>query len=282
MRNYKGANPTGSIAGGLTSMRTCLLLLCLLPLVSRAQDDDNVRPPVSKADIEIVKRARRILDSPAKWNRTDTRDCPPTEKLFSLYCALEKATDEVSGNFEHRGAAMQEARFVIDGLVPNNQYEHRLMYYNNDPKTTFADVQKFFDLLEADIAKRLAEQPQGAAAAPIAEQIAILKRARALLDSEARWDRADTQECAAQAVKVGLYCAFVRAAADVTGKQNASGAAIDLARAIIGSTAPNRDKYQARLIDFNHDPTVKFADIQNLFQQIEERLTKQLAEPSAK
>jgi hypothetical protein len=30
-----------------------------------------------------------------------------------MYCALEKAPDEISGNFAHRGAAMQEARFVI-------------------------------------------------------------------------------------------------------------------------------------------------------------------------
>jgi uncharacterized HAD superfamily protein len=41
-----------------------------------------------------VKRARRILDSPEKWNRADTRQCPPDAKTFSLYCALEKATDD--------------------------------------------------------------------------------------------------------------------------------------------------------------------------------------------
>jgi len=32
------------------------------------------------------------------------------------------------------------------------------MNYNNDPKTTFADAQKFFNLLEERIKKRLAEQ----------------------------------------------------------------------------------------------------------------------------
>jgi hypothetical protein len=73
---------------------------------------------------------------------------------------LEKATNEVTGNFEHRGAAMQEARFVIDAIAPNANYEHRLMGYNNDPKTTFADIQKVFDLLEQRITKRLTEQPK--------------------------------------------------------------------------------------------------------------------------
>jgi hypothetical protein len=105
-------------------------------------DDPQARPPVAQADLEIVKRAREILDSPSKWNRADNRNCPETAKTFSLYCALEKATIEKSGNFEHRGAAMQEARFVIEEVAPNlNRYQHRLMDYNNDPTTTFADVQ---------------------------------------------------------------------------------------------------------------------------------------------
>ncbi len=122
-------------------------------------DDSNARPPVTKADVRIVQRAREILDSPAKWNRADNRVCPATAKTFSLYCAIEKATDEVSGDFKHRGAAMQEARFVIDDIAPNRKdYQHRLMGYNNDPTTTFADIQKVFRLLEDRIAKRLAEQ----------------------------------------------------------------------------------------------------------------------------
>jgi hypothetical protein len=54
---------------------------------------------------------------------------------------------------------MQEARFVIDEvLAKGNRFEHRLMDYNNDPKTTFADVQKFFTLIEERIKKRLATQ----------------------------------------------------------------------------------------------------------------------------
>ena len=129
------------------------------PKQSAGVNDSQVRPPVTKTDIEIVRRARQILDSPAKWNREDNRVCPTDAKKFSLYCALEKATDEVSRNFEHRSAAMQEARFVIDDvLAKGNKYEHRLMNYNNDPKTTFADVQRFFNLLEERIQKRLAEQ----------------------------------------------------------------------------------------------------------------------------
>lgn len=39
---------------------------------------------------------------------------------------------------------MQQARFVNDeDLARGNDYYHRLTEYNNDPKTPFADVQKF-------------------------------------------------------------------------------------------------------------------------------------------
>ncbi|PYY13639.1 MAG: hypothetical protein DMG60_21525 [Acidobacteria bacterium] len=119
----------------------------------------DANPPVSRADIRIVRRAREILNSPTKWNRADNRECPATQTTYSLYCALEKATEEISKKFEHRGAAMQQARFVIDeDLAKGNHYEHRLMDYNNDPKTTFADVQRLFALLEQRIKKRIDTQ----------------------------------------------------------------------------------------------------------------------------
>ena len=143
-----------------------LIFLVTVPgLVGQAAkggDDPEARPPVTDADVRIVKRAREILHAPSDWNRTDTRVCPADAKTFSLYCALEKATAEVSGNFAHCGTAMQEARFVIDDIAPNRKnYNHRLMDYNNDPTTTFADVQKFFRLLESRVTKRLKEQSQG-------------------------------------------------------------------------------------------------------------------------
>lgn len=119
----------------------------------------DANPPVSRNDIRIVHRARKILNSPAKWNRADNRECPAAQTTYSLYCALEKATEEISKKFEHRGAAMQQARFVIDDdLARGNHYHHRLMDYNNDPKTTFADVQKFFALLEQRIKQQLDTQ----------------------------------------------------------------------------------------------------------------------------
>lgn len=123
---------------------------------SAQQDDPEANPPVTQADLKIVQRAKAILARPAQWNRADNRKCADEAKIFSIYCALEKATTEVNGQFAHRGEVMQQARFVIDETAPNaRKYDHRLMDYNNDPSTTFNDVQKFFNLLEHRVAARL-------------------------------------------------------------------------------------------------------------------------------
>ncbi len=153
----------------VTSLRAnlwiCLVVgILLTPLAAKAQgtptqsaavDDSNVRPPITRADLQIVKRAREILDSPAKWNRADNRECPEGARTFSLYCALRMATIELSGKAEHRGAALQEARFVVDEIAADRNYDHRLMGYNNDPTTTFADIQEVFRITESLIGLRL-------------------------------------------------------------------------------------------------------------------------------
>ncbi len=112
---------------------TSLVFVALYGVLS-AQDpkfsvSSDANPPVSESDIRIVQRARYILRSPSKWNRADNRECPASQKTYSLYCVLEKATEEVSLNFVHRGAAMQQARFVIDEvLAKGNHYQHRLKH----------------------------------------------------------------------------------------------------------------------------------------------------------
>lgn len=142
------------------SVATFLLAGCL-----QAQaDDPDARPPLTKVDLEIAKRAAEILNSPERWNRADDRVCAADAKTFSLYCALEMATDQVRGNFAHRGAAMQEARFVVEEVAPNlRHYGHRLMDYNNDPTTSFADIQGVFWLIEKHIEVQIANRQAAAA-----------------------------------------------------------------------------------------------------------------------
>jgi hypothetical protein len=145
----------------LVTMIVCSVSLATAqspPQKTAPADDSNARPPVSKVDLLIIRRAGEILNSETVWNRADNRVCPDDAKTFSLYCALEKASKEVS-TFEHRSAVMQEARFVIDEIAPKRNYEHRLMNYNNDPSTTFADIKKVMRLVEERIVAKLKANP---------------------------------------------------------------------------------------------------------------------------
>src|ERR1700733_1771079 len=257
---------------------TCCHLVFLATFAG-AQDDSNARPPVTAADIQIVQKARKILDSPAKWNRADTRVCPDDAKTFSLYCALEKATKEVSNNFEHRGAAMQEARFVVEEVSHNKDYNHRLMGYNNDPTTTFADIQKVFALLQDRIAKRLKDPAANRALPPKATaanvDVQIIKRAREILNSPSKWNRIATQDCPSNATTFNLFCALHTAEVQVTGKSDDESMAMNETRAWITLSAPHGSKYKARLVDYNNDPMTSFEDVQKLLRLVEERLSKQ-------
>jgi hypothetical protein len=132
-----------------------LILAVILTAAGCAKNESDVRPPVAQTDLLIIRRANQILSSEAVWNRADDRTFRPDATAFSLYTAIEKATLEVAGKFEHRQAVMQEARFAIEEVAPRKNYDHRLMGYNNDPTTTFADIKHVIALTEARIAKRL-------------------------------------------------------------------------------------------------------------------------------
>jgi hypothetical protein len=106
-------------------------------------DFANEIPP-SDLDREIVEHAAAILSSEAVWNRADTRVCHPTDTKWSIYCAMEKGTIDVTGGFHHRRPALQVVRKIVEEGSAGRPYEHRLMDYNNDPTTRFVDVRSLF------------------------------------------------------------------------------------------------------------------------------------------
>jgi hypothetical protein len=46
---------------------------------------------------------------------------------------------------------------------------------------------------------------------------------------------------------------------------------------MISELDPGRNKYKARLVDYNADPTVSFADLQKFLQELESRLAARVA-----
>ncbi len=113
--------------------------------------------PASQADVAIAHQAQRLLSTPATWNSRDNRDCPASARTYSFFCALVEASDRVTANLAERGAAMQEARFVVDSLANGRRFPHRLMDFNNDPGTGFAGVRQALRLLQERLKERLAQ-----------------------------------------------------------------------------------------------------------------------------
>ena len=113
----------------------------------------------SNIDAAILRRARDLLASDAVWDRADDRICAPTDTRFSLYCALQRASIEVAGGFHHRRPALQIVRALVDARSAGRNYEHRLRDYNNDRRTTLADLHALLD-------QALAGLPPAAVAEP--------------------------------------------------------------------------------------------------------------------
>jgi hypothetical protein len=112
--------------------------------------------PVTTQDLGILDRADSILSDPARWNRQDDRTCTPEDTTWSLFCALQRASVEVLGAYDHRRAALQEVRFAIEAAAPDQVFEHRLRDYNNLPTTRFEDIKAVLHVARQRVADRLA------------------------------------------------------------------------------------------------------------------------------
>lgn len=104
--------------------------------------------PPAEQDLDVLRRARALIGSEVEWDRADDRVCGPSDATYSLYCALAEATRMVDGQYQHRQPALQAVRQIVGQGWPDRIVEHRLMDFNNDPQTTYADLQAVFDRAE--------------------------------------------------------------------------------------------------------------------------------------
>jgi hypothetical protein len=113
--------------------------------------------PVTTEDLRILERADALLTNELAWNRNDDRACDDDKAAgkWSLFCALETACTEVLGEYNHRRAALQEVRFVVEEVTRGREFEHRLMDFNNLPETRFDDVKQVLRTSAQRVAARL-------------------------------------------------------------------------------------------------------------------------------
>jgi len=123
------------------------------PTSPEAEQKDQ---PVTDEDLRILDRADAILSDSAKWDRKDDRTCMPEDTTWSIFCALQRASVEVLGAYDHRRVALQEVRFAIEEAAPGQAFEHRLRDYNNLPATRFKDIKAVLHVARKRVADRLA------------------------------------------------------------------------------------------------------------------------------
>lgn len=118
-----------------------LVLLLSFAHAATGQSGEESRNLIfDAADLKIIQRADSILSDSMKWNRKDDRECADDIKSgkYSLYCALYKASIDVTGAYVHRRAAMQIVRFTVKKYDSGSIKDHRLMDWNNSTTTSFA------------------------------------------------------------------------------------------------------------------------------------------------
>lgn len=113
---------------------------------------------VDALDLSILESASAMLSSEEVWDRQDDRQCMRSDTKFSLFCALQFASIDVTGSYQHRRTGLQEVRLALQDATPDRNYSHRLRDFNNDPRTTLADVQRMLETAYGRVAERLARQ----------------------------------------------------------------------------------------------------------------------------
>jgi hypothetical protein len=111
---------------------------------------------VTLVDLNILQAVDDLLSNEDSWSKDGDRVCHTQEK-YSLFCALEKASIEVNGQYIHRKAALQEVRFAIDDYYRNYWRVHRLSDFNSNPQTRFSDIKRVIAVAINNVKRKLEE-----------------------------------------------------------------------------------------------------------------------------
>lgn len=119
--------------------------------------DHDPDVPVSVVDLRIIRRAKDFLSEENFWHKNDDRDCEDDKEnqRYSLFCALQSASIEEEGAYNHRNAIMQKIRHTIVDIYPNKEWEHRLRDFNNMPETDYKVLMDLLNRVESQVISEL-------------------------------------------------------------------------------------------------------------------------------
>ncbi len=112
--------------------------------------------PVVEEDLLILKHADKILSDQTRWDQSDDRVCEEDDTTWSLFCALQKASLEILGEYQHRRVALQEVRFAIEEVSGGEEFEHRLKDFNNT--RSFGEIKRVLSIATERVEARLRDE----------------------------------------------------------------------------------------------------------------------------
>lgn len=106
---------------------------------------------------------------------------------------------------------------------------------------------------------------------PDRDDIRIIERARALVATEAGWNRADTRQCPAAPERRSVFCALTEATTEVSGGVHYRQPAMQAVREVLNEVGVGR-MGRHRLQDYNNHPDTTLSDIHRLLDLSKARL----------
>jgi hypothetical protein len=114
--------------------------------------------PATRNDVEILRSALSRFNTAKTWNRSGDQNCEDdTPGDVSLFCALQVAVTSKMGRYHHAQAAIDVVRAIISEQFRDRPSGHNLVDFNNNAKTTAAEVRA---VLEAAISRALSESAE--------------------------------------------------------------------------------------------------------------------------
>ena len=119
--------------------------------------DHDPDVPVTLVDLKIIRKAKELLRREKMWHKNDDRDCEDDieKNCYSLFCALQSASIEFQGEYNHRNAIMQKIRHTIVKMYPDKKWQHRLRDFNNMSETDFIVLSELLNRVENEVVKEL-------------------------------------------------------------------------------------------------------------------------------
>lgn len=122
--------------------------------------DHDPDVPVTTVDLKIIRKAKKFIKDEKSWHKNDDRNCEDDieKNCYSLFCALQRASIEFEGEYNHRNAIMQKIRQTIVKIYPSKEWKHRLRDFNNMPETDFDILMELLNRVESEVVIELEQK----------------------------------------------------------------------------------------------------------------------------